>query len=122
MFRLILIKRLKGQTGAGGTNEVEKMVALKYLSNFWRTVEITINCEANIILTCSANCVISTAANQATRFPIIDTKFYVLVVTLSTQYNATLLEQFKAGSKRTINWNNYQSKVTIEGQNHIYIN
>ena len=33
------------------------LVALKYLSNFWRTIEIQlINCEINLILTWSPNC------------------------------------------------------------------
>ena len=32
---------------------VEIMVPLKYLSNFWRTLEMPfINCEVNLILTC----------------------------------------------------------------------
>ena len=52
----------------------------------------------------SANCVISkVTANQVTTFAITDTKFYVLVVTLSTQDNAKLLQQLKSGFKRTIN-------------------
>ena len=33
---------------------------------------------------------------------------------MSTQDNAKLLQQFKSVFKRTINWNKYQSKVTIE--------
>ena len=48
---------------------------------------------------------------------ITDTKLYVLVVTLSTQDNAKLLEQLKSGFKRTINWNKYEPKVTVEQQN-----
>ena len=46
-----------------------------------------------------------------------DTKFYVTIVTLSTQNNAKVLEQLKSGLKRTINWNKYQTKVSAEGQN-----
>ena len=43
---------------AGRVN-VEIMVLLKYLSNFWRTLEMPlINCEVNLILIWSANCVI----------------------------------------------------------------
>ena len=93
------------------------MVPLKYLSNFWKTLEMPlINCEINLILTWSEKCVIAsnTAANQATTFPIADTKFYVSVVTLSTQDNAKILQQLTSGFKRTINWNKYQSKVTIQ--------
>ena len=38
---------------------VEIMVPLKYLSNFWRTLEMPlINCEVELILTWSAGCVL----------------------------------------------------------------
>ena len=89
------------------------MVPLKYLSNFWRTLEmLLINCESNLILTWSTNCVLSNAAPiQATTFIITDTKLYVPVVTLSTQDNAKLLQQLKSEFKRTINWNKYHSKT-----------
>ena len=40
-------------------------------------------------------------------FSITDINLYVLVVTLSTQDNAKVLEQLKPGLKRTINWNKY---------------
>ena len=40
------------QTGKVGTKDVEILVPLKYLSNFWRTLEMPlINCEVNLILT-----------------------------------------------------------------------
>ena len=48
-----------------------------------------------------------------------DTKFYVPVVTLSTQYNVKLLQELKSGFNRTINWNKYHSKVTAQTQNNI---
>ena len=72
------------------------MVPLKYLSNFWRTLEVlSINCKINLILTWSANCVIlsGVVANQATTFEITDIKLYVLAVTLSFQdYAVTTTE------------------------------
>ena len=90
--------------------DVEIMVPLKYLSNFWRTLEmLLINCEVNIILTLSSTCVI-TNSNGAGTFAITDTKLYVPVVTLSTQEHAKLLQQLKSGFKRVINWNKYLSK------------
>ena len=64
------------------------MVSLKYLRNFWRTFEMPlIHCEINLTLTWSANCVIiyTNVANQNPRFEITETKFYVPVVTLSSQ-------------------------------------
>ena len=44
--------KITGQTGNGGTKDVEIMVPQKYLSNFWRILEMPlINCEVNLILT-----------------------------------------------------------------------
>ena len=92
-------------------------VPLKYLSNFWRALEMPlINCEINLILIWSENCVISSAVGDR-KFKIADTKRYLPVVTLPTQVNAKLLEQLKSGFKRTINWNKYNPKVSTEGQN-----
>ena len=103
----------------GNTKDVEIIVPLTYSSNFWRTLEIPlINCEVNLILTWSSTCVI-TNSTSAGRFPITDTKLYVLVVKLSTQNNAKLFQQLKPGFKRTINWNKYQSNPNI--YSHIQI-
>ena len=77
------------QTGDNGTKDVEIIVPLKHLRNFWRTLEMPlISCEINLILTWSENCVMfSTAnANQGATFPINSTKRYVPIVTLSTQH------------------------------------
>ena len=112
--------KIIGQTGDNGTKHVEIMVPLKYLSNFWRTLEKPlINCEINLILTCSANCVIvyANVANQSPAFSITETKIYVPVVTLSTEDNAKLLQQLKSGFKRIINWNKYLSKPELLAQN-----
>ena len=92
------------------------MVPLKYLSNFWITLEIPlINCETNLILTWSKNLVLSNATKIT--FAITDTKRCVQVINLSTQDNAKLLQQLKSGFKRTINWNKYQSKLGIQAPN-----
>ena len=46
--------KFTGQTENNGTKDVEIMVPLKYLSNFWRTLEMPlISCEVNLILTWS---------------------------------------------------------------------
>ena len=93
------------------------MVPLKYLSNFWRTLEIPlINCEVNLILTWSSTCVI-TVSNGAGTFAITDTKLYVPVGTLSKQDNTKFLQQLKSGFKRVINWNKYLSKPELLAQN-----
>ena len=90
--------------------EAEIMVPLKYLSNFWRTLEMPlINCEVSLSLAWSSTCVITNFTGAVT-FEIIDTRLYVPVVTLSTQENAKLLQQLKSGFKRVIYWNKYSSK------------
>ena len=92
--------KITGKTPANDNEkDVEIMVPLKYLSNFWRTLEMPlINCEVNLIL-------ISVITNSigAGTFEITDTKLYVPVVTLSTKENAKLLQQLKSGFKRVIN-------------------
>ena len=51
--------KITGQTCDDGRINAEIMVPLKYLSNFWRTLEMAlINCEVELILDWSANCVI----------------------------------------------------------------
>ena len=113
-------EKVTGQTGNNGTKDVEITVPLKYLSNFWRTLEMPlINCEVNLILTWSSTCVIASVivANQAATFEITDTKLYVPAVTLSTQENTKFLQQLKSGFKRVINWNKYLSKPELLAQN-----
>ena len=69
--------KFTGQTGNNGTKDVEIMVPLKYLSNFWRTLEMPlINCEVNLILTWASTCVLiaTNIPNQAAIFEITDTK------------------------------------------------
>ena len=79
------------------------MVPLKYLSNFWRTLEMPlINCEINLILTWSKDNVITNSTGEE-KFKITDAKPYVPVVTLSTQDNAKLHQQLNSGFKRTTN-------------------
>ena len=55
--------KITGQTAADNNNgnvgrvEVEIMIPLKYVSNFWRTVGMPlINCKIELILDWSANC------------------------------------------------------------------
>ena len=46
-------------------DDVETAVPLKYLSNFWRTLDIPlINCEVSLTLTWSENCVITSKATR----------------------------------------------------------
>ena len=117
-------------------NVVKIVVPLKYLSNFWKSLNIPlINCEVELILTWFKNCVLISKAtkeadydaNPVVRkidnpenaiFQIRDTKLYVPVVTLSKENDTKLLEQLKTGFKRTIKWNKYRPQMTIQPQNN----
>ena len=94
-----------------GKNETEVVIPLKYLSNFWRTLNIPlINCEIELILTRSKNCVLAdmTAANNppiGLEFQMTDTTLYGPVVTLSKENDKKNLEQLISGFKRTVKWN-----------------
>ena len=114
--------KLTGKTPAAGhTKDVEIIVPLKYLSNFWRTPKMPlINCEVRLILKWSKDCVITNFTREE-KFKIMETKLYVPVATLSTQDNAKLLQQLKSGFKRTINWNKYKSNRKTYAQNR-YLN
>ena len=63
-------------------NGVKIVVPLKYLSNFWRSLEMPlINCKVELSLKWYENCILSSAETAAT-FTITDTKLYVPIVTL----------------------------------------
>ena len=115
-------QQITSQTGNQRTVDVEIIVPLKYLSNFWRPLEILINCEIILIFTWTAKRFIIANAidSQVPTFAITDTKLYVPVVTLSTQDNVKLLDQLKSRFKRKIKWNKYPSKASIQEQNQYF--
>ena len=81
---------------------------LKYLSNFWRSLQILlINCKVEFPLTWNENCILTSFAGNST-FTITDAKFYVPVVTLSIEDNARLTELLSEGFERSAYWNKYK--------------
>ena len=120
--------------GNNTKNEAKIVVPLKYLSNFWRTVDIPlINCEVSLALTRTENCVITNKAYRKAdaetavvridnpinaAFQIRDTNLQVPVVTLSTENDKKLLEKLRTRFKRTIKWNKYKSEMTNQTKNN----
>ena len=95
---------------AGVRLNVKVVVPLKYLSNFFRSLEMPlINCKIKLNLTWKKECVLSTGASEAV-FIINDTKLYVPVVTLSKEDNKDFIEQQNKGFQRSIYWNEYKTK------------
>ena len=89
---------------------VKVAVPLKYLSNFFRSLEMPlINCKIKLNLTWKKECVLSTDNGNAV-FIINDTKMYVPVVTLSKEDNKDFIEQQNKGFQRSIYWNEYKTK------------
>ena len=93
---------------------VKVVVPLKYLSNFFRSLEMPlINCKIKLNLTWKKECALSTDTGNAI-FIINDTKLYVPVVTLSKEDNKDFIEQQNKGFQRSIYWNEYKTKELTE--------
>ena len=73
-------QKIRGQAGNDDTKGVEMIVELKYLSNFWKPLEMPLfNCEISFMLTWSANCflIAGTVPYQEPRFRITVNKFRI---------------------------------------------
>ena len=93
---------------------VKVVVPLKYLSNFFRSLEMPlINCKIKLNLTWKKECVLSTDVGNSV-FIINDTKMYVPVVTLSKENNKDFIEQQDKSFQRSIYWNEYKTKEINE--------
>ena len=87
------------------------VVRLKYLSNFFRSLEMPlINCKIHLELNWSNNSIMCNQ-NGETKFKITNTKLCVPIVTLSTKDNVNLTKQLNGGFKRSIYWNECKSKI-----------
>ena len=109
---------------------------LKFLIDFWRTLDLPpISCEASLTLTSSEKCIIITKATREANpdaylaideinnpsnatFKVTARKLYILVVTLSAENHNKLLEQLKAGFKRTIKWNKHRPEMSSQAINN----
>ena len=122
-------------TGSLDSGEDEKedvtiAIPLKYLGNFWRSLDILlINCKITLILSWYKECVLvgralrgppAAAINSPTsaKFEITDCKLYVPVVTLSAENHNKLLQQLKSGFRRSIKWNKYMSQISNQNKNN----
>ena len=115
---LVYKSKLISGTDNNNVNNVKLVVPLKYISNFFRSLEMPlVNCKIDLELTLHKDCMISSvnaAAGQLVSFMITNTKLNVLVVTLPTEDNNNLTKQLNEGFKRTIYWNQCVSKPFTE--------
>ena len=103
------------QKNTKAKRNLEVVVPIKHLSNFWRSLDIPlINCEMFLTLPWSENCILTNIVTQTARaaegdnparpainaptnatFQVTDTKLYVPVVTLSTENDKKTLTTIK---------------------------
>ena len=109
---------------ATGTNNSVKyakiVIPLKYLSNFWRSLEMPlINCKVYLELNWIEDCILSSDGDTV-KFAITDAKLHVAIVTLSTKDSASLAKQLNDGFERSVYWDSYETnpaKVIEQGKN-----
>ena len=106
--------------GKSSVKDTKIVAPLKYLSNFWRSLEMPlINCKVYLELNWIEDCILSSAGDSA-KFAITDAKLHVPIVTLSTKDSANLTKQLNEGFKRSVYWNSYETKpakVIEQGKN-----
>ena len=89
-------------------NGAKIAVTLKYLSNFWRSLEMSLNiCKVELSFTWNENCVLSSEDGNSI-FAITNTKLYVPIVTLSAEDIVKLSKLLGEWFKRSIYWNKYR--------------
>ena len=111
-YKAALVEKTKD--AVNNTNDSVKkntkiFFSLKFLSNFWRSLEMPIiNCKIHLILKWIEDCILSNAGDSA-KFKIKDAKLLVPIVTLSTKDNVNLAKQLSNGFKKSVYWNSYQA-------------
>ena len=98
------------------------VVPLKYLSNFWRSLEMPlINCKVHLELNWIEGCILSSAGDSV-KFEITDAKLHVPIVTLSTKDSVHLTKQLSEGFKRFVYCKSYSAKPVklIEKGKNLY--
>ena len=90
-YQAALVRKTADQNDRkSSVKDTKIVVPLKYLSNFWKSLEIPlINCKVYLELNWTENCILPSAGNSA-KFEITDAKLHVPIVTLSTKDSANL--------------------------------
>ena len=116
-------KTANHNNGNSFVKDTKIVVPLKYLSNFWRSLEMPlINCKVHLELNWIEDCIFPSDENSA-KFEISDAKLHVPIVTLSTKDCVNLTKQLSEGFKRSVYWNSYQTKpVKIIEKGKIFVN
>ena len=125
------VNNLNYDANRSGKKEVEIVISLKYLGNFWRALNMPlISCEISLELKWNKNCVITSqqiginldggdnAAPTDATLAINDCKLYVPVITLSKNDEIKLLTNLKSVFKRETLWNKSRSQMSTEADDN----
>ena len=86
--------------GNSFVKDTKIVVPLKYLSKFWRSLEMPlINCKVHLELNWIEGCILSSAGDSV-KFEITDAKLHVPIVTLSTKDSVNLIKHLREGFNR----------------------
>ena len=120
---LVYKSKLISETDDHNVNNVKLVVPLKYVSNFFRSLEIAlVNCKSDLELVWHKDCINSSAnaaAGQVVSFMITNTKLYVPMVTFSTKDN-TLTKQLNESFKKT-GITRYALDAAFQGVNGLFV-
>ena len=124
-YKAALVGKTANHTNGKSFVKGTKIVLrLKYLNNFWRSLEVPlINCKVHLELNWIEDCILSSAGDSS-KFEITDAKLHVLIVPLSTKDSVDLIKQLNERFKSSFYWNSYQTKpakVTEKGKNLLQI-
>ena len=122
MYKTKLVGETEAQPAPNNKNGILKNTAiavpLKYLSDFWRSLEMSlINRKVELKLECTKHCILVVAGNYNSDgspdnivFTIKDTKLCAPIVTLSAKENRKLSKLLSKGFERSVYWNEYKTK------------
>ena len=111
-YKAVLVEKKSRYVNPSFVKNATIVVTLKYLSNFWRSLEIPLtNCKVHLELNRIEDCILSSAGNSA-KFKITDVKLHVPIFTLSTKDNVNLTK-LSDRFKRSVYWNNYQIPAKV---------
>ena len=131
----LVIRKHKSPNQSKYVNGILKIeivaVSLKYLSNFWRSLEmLPITRKVELKLKQTKYCILSAVATDNVNgndnannigFTIKVTNLYVPVVTLSARDNQKLSKPLSQGFDRSFYWNEYKTKRENQNTTNKYI-
>ena len=118
MYKAKLLENIVAEGANGILKYAAIAVPIKYVSNFWRPLEMPlIYCKVQLKLKSTKHCVLATSGDDNsnkdsdnTIFFVKNTKLFVLVVSLSARYNQKLSKRLNKGFERSVHWNEYKIK------------